>query len=826
MIFYLENILRDYCADISENGSLKPEIFKVSIENANSISINENMNFREKLNFSHLGDLISILKSKDFNQLKKNNLQTINPSLLIKHRNDIMHSRSISSSDLIKIETECTATVKALLDSNYELRWHKFRLEEIDEFKIPILHMVYPLGKNFDHLIGRQNELKKLKYELGANIPRSITGQGGLGKTALILQLVEDFLYDPNCPFENIYFMSFKNSAFENGKINRFEKSINNHSDLILRLANFMSIETENIEFKDIEIKVWDNFFAQNSLLILDNLETEIVKSNLNEFTNIAEKFIMSFNSKSRLIITSRFGLGDREAKTPLHKFEINDTKGLLKSYIGEDTFNEKKFKEHDLEWIQNYTNGNPGLILAFGNFINSTQKPFSDIRVEFDSQYTEESKVLHNQHDEFINFCFENTIDSMHTNSQKFLSMLCYICLETNLREISEEFLTYLKDEIGLKSLGEEFLRSQIFSNIGFLQPLPNSDKFIVNELLMVYLDRNPSEDIFSVYQVKNLPWKEQLDELINFINEMQFEDELYIDNLLSELYLSKHRKTSDKKYLIKSYFCQPTLQKLINIYKGLDAKDLVKRLNLMEKTKGDLINSKFKKEQEKIASICISALQTIYNEIVQKKTNKIFQKDLIQYFKQIESYIPLVKNKEIPLRDKKILCKLLNNLRVFDLVEKWTLDEPELIDERFFMLIKRLSKSSKPEEIISQCEDILKQYPVEISMKNQGQFKLYKAKHLYKENPANALTLLENFSIYFISGNLASTNLYLESLLISLECHINLGSEIEKIISIEERFIKLFNSQEVKEKIFSRNRDIFDEKHQKLKKRIQLLV
>lgn len=826
MIFYLENLLRDYCNEYSNIETIDENTYKDLLVNASRNAVEDDLQYRDILDFTHLGELLNVIKSKKFTKSKKNNINTIKPTTLIKHRNDIMHSRSISNDEFEKINTDCTSIITALNDQNYENRWYKFINEEIDEFRIPILHMVYPIGKNFDKLVGREDELKKLKYDLGASIPRSITGQGGLGKTALVLQLVEDFLHNPALPFENIYFMSFKDSAFENGKITRFEKSISNHTDLIYRLASFMKINTESVSFKDIEKQVWDKFFCQKSLLILDNLETEIVKSNLNEFTQIAEKFIMSFTSKSRLIITSRFGLGDREAKTPLHQFALTDTQKLINNYLGSDNLLKRGVNNDDWEWIQKYTGGNPGLIIGLANFLNSTEKKIADIRIEYDSKYTEESKVLHNQYDEFINFCFENTIDSLNENSQKFLAVLCYICIESNLSEISEEFLTYLKEEIGLKFLGEEFLRSQIFSNIGFLQPLPSSDRFVVNELLMVFLDRSNSETIFNVFQVKDLEWKAGIDELINFINEIQFEDEVTIDVLLSELYMSKYRKTSESMYLIKSYFCLPNLSKLIKIYSSLEHKELIKKFNLMEKSKNELSNPHFKHEQVKIAKICIDALQITYNDIVQKKANKLFQSDLVKYFNQLESYVPIVKRKEIPLRYKQIICKLLNNLQQYHLVDVWTKGDPELINERFFMLIKQLNKSltnqKKSSAIIKECDSIMKNYPLNISTKHEGQYKLYKAKSIFKKNPREALTLVDNFSMYYVSGNVTASIIYLEALLLSLECHITLSSENRLIKGIEERFLKVFNSSELKGKIFERNRDKIAEKYNNLQRQI----
>jgi hypothetical protein len=97
-----------------------------------------------------------------------------------------------------------------------------------------------------------------------------------------------------------------------------------------------------------------------------------------------------------------------------------------------------------------------------------------------------------------------------------------------------------------------------------------------------------------------------------------------------------------------------------------------------------------------------------------------------------------------------------------------------------------------------------------------------LYKAKAIYKKDPQAALVILDNYSMYYVSGNVTASILYLEALLITMECHMALSSEIEKIKNTEERFLKVFNSSELEGKIFERNRDKIEEKYKNLQKRI----
>lgn len=826
MIYFLENLLREYCEEYSKIDDLSNAMKLKYSETAfaNSEDPNE---YHNLLKYSHLGELVDFIKSKNFKINKQNSLESVNISVLIKRRNDIMHSRSITHLEMEKISQSCDAISIALKDNNYNTKWNKFVSTDINEYRIPLVHMVYSLGKNFDKLIGRNKELIELKREVTRPTPVSIVGHGGLGKTALVLQLIEDFLYSPDIPFENIYFMSFKNSTFENGNIRRFEKAINNHSDIILRLAAFMEIDTKTFDFNEIENLVWEKMFSKKSLLILDNLETEIVKSNLNEFTDIAQRFIAEFSKPSRLIITSRYGLGDRESKLPLHQFNIENTKDLVKSYLSEAILEEKKIKQDDWDWIQSYTKGNPGLIIAFCNTLKSTRKKVMDLRVEYHTKYTEESKILHNQLEEFLVFCFENTIESMAIESQKFLAVLCYICSEANITEINEEFLTYLKDEVGLKALGEHNLRSQLFTNIGFLQPIPLSDKYYVNELFNNYLDGNFSENVFNVFKLKELEWYSEIEELKKHINEIQFDQEVSIGKLLSKLYLSKYRSENERKFLIQAFFCDPDLDKLIRIFNSSNKAELLNNFNLMNKVEMHLKSKTEKINQEKIISITIKSLIEINRMILSGNINKIRQRDLLGYYTQMENNIPILKNGNISLSIKKQACVFLNNFKEYKKVEFLIQDEPKLIKELFISYMKQVGDASgmdrkKCLENIEKCRAVIKQYPKDIPTKLIGQFKLYCSRYFKKENPLEALKLLNNFEEYYVSDDTNATIFYLESLLVRMECLISVKGDVNKIITLRDRFSKIFLGPQAL-MIFNTKRDKMQENFNKIEREIK---
>ncbi|PEL14293.1 hypothetical protein [Bacillus sp. AFS017336] len=827
MIFFLENLIREYISFYSNiddmNVGFKERLKEIALANGE-----DNVeSYETLLKYSHIGELVDFVKSKKFKQKKYNYTEKTNVSVLIKHRNNIMHSRSITSDEMEQITVLCNKFIKGLEDGNYETKWNIFLTNDINEFNIPRVFIEYPVGKNFDRLIGRSKELKELKFEITKPTPVSIIGHGGLGKTALVLQLIEDLVNSPDQPFEKIYFMSFKNTVFEHGAIRRFEKVISNHKDLIFRMASFMDIDISEKEFCDIEELVWKEIFSTKSLLILDNLETETVKSNLSEFTGIAQKFINNFTKPSRLIITSRYGLGDREAKLPLFQFNLENTKDLIESYLNAEILYEKKITLEDWEWIQKYTEGNPGLIIAFCNTLKSTRKELLDIRVGYDTVYSTVSSELHDQREEFIVFCFENTIESMAEGSQIFLSILCYICSEANISEINEEFLTYLRNELGLKKLGEHNLRSTTFTNIGFLQPIPSSDKYYVNELYIEYMDGNYSTEIFNVFKLKDLEWYPKLEELKDRILEIQFDEEVSLGKLLSELYLSIYKKNGDKKYLINSFFCEPDLDKLLKIFTNINDTELVSHIEYLDKVQNQLKNQSERSKQEQIIIIVLRALLSINKKILSRKIIKIRQRDLFKFYEHMEKRIPILKKGEVNIDIKTAACKLLTILKEYDKVDSFTHNEPRLVKQRFNSYTKQvgdLSGKNREEclKYINKCKEILKLHPRDIDSYLRAQFNLYSSRYFKKDQPEEALKLLNNYEQYFTNSNTQLFIFTMESLLIRMECLMRTGGDISEINLFKERFRK-YTSMEEYQGIFNSKKDSIEQSFNHIKQEIE---
>ncbi|MGV7118098.1 hypothetical protein [Paenibacillus kyungheensis] len=832
MIFYIENLLRDYiCKHITEEEI--PEKMKLEAEqNAINNGIEQPLNFRNLLDYLHLGQLYDFVKSNSFSKFKQNTSKLVTISELIRKRNNIMHSRTITLEQKEIIKETAEKFIISLQDADFKNKWDRFLQEEINNYTIPLFFVEYTLGKNFDTLVGREQELQSLKRAIKIPTPVSVIRHGGIGKTALVLQLVEDLLYSPERPFDRIYFMSFKSTSYNNGQIKKIDKSINNHNDLIYTLANYIGIENKEVNLEELENLVWNNIFSTKSLLILDNLETEIVRSNMSEFTKIADKFIQNFANPSRLLITSRYGLGDREQKFPLYELDLDRTKELIKINLHNNNHKLKNINNEDWKWVQEYSQGNPGLILTFCNTFKNTQKSLADLRIEYNSKYSSEARELHDSQDTFLEFCFDNTIDSLTKESQIFLSALCYLCDETSITEISEELITFLIDELDMGKLGIYNLRASNYVNIGFLQPVLRSDKYYVNNLFIEYLNGNFSDqEVFTVYDLKKSDWFPVINQIVSDIYDIQFDEELSLEQTLSNLYKAKYKLTSDNSYLLRSFLCDCNLKNLADYYQSASSQDILNNFSFLEKVKIPLLQNSDLINQEKICNKLIDSLHTINQLINTKKIKNFRQSNLMEYFNQLEKKLGILKSSNFNIKTRTKICYFLSSLNELDKAENYLKNHEENMKNIAFELYtKKIGSNTENKEqcnkYIDKCQIILSKDAKNLSEKAKARFYIYNARFHQDSSPKNSFKNASLIDAYEINNSILYS-FYLESLLIRAHCSLRLNGL--KRNTFNENALDFINKykEEIKSseysKLFPKKRKSFEENLQKLERIIQ---
>lgn len=180
--------------------------------------------------------------------------------------------------------------------------------------------------------VGRRKEINAVKKLLYSQEDRiiSITGAGGVGKTAIALKTAYSILADENSDYDAIVWLSAKETKLTPGGIIRIEPEITTYLQLLKDILEIVDSKTAQVfteqkmdTAKYVE-RLLNVFSSHRCLLVIDNLET-IIK-NL-EIIN----FIKDIPRPSQVLITSRKGLGEIERRYPLPDFDERNAMELFR---------------------------------------------------------------------------------------------------------------------------------------------------------------------------------------------------------------------------------------------------------------------------------------------------------------------------------------------------------------------------------------------------------------------------------------------------------------------------------------------------------------
>lgn len=177
-------------------------------------------------------------------------------------------------------------------------------------------------SENYDldgGFVGRAKEIQSIRKLIKSDQDRiiTITGAGGVGKTAVALRVAYSFLPDTQNPFEAIIWFSAKTSKLTDEGIVPLAPDIRSDMQLIEDILCIVDLETlqsfkkANVPSESYKTHLYNIFSSQKCLLIIDNLETIIRDDAL-------ISFIKDIPRPSQVLITSRKGLGEIERRYPL----------------------------------------------------------------------------------------------------------------------------------------------------------------------------------------------------------------------------------------------------------------------------------------------------------------------------------------------------------------------------------------------------------------------------------------------------------------------------------------------------------------------------
>ncbi len=279
----------------------------------------------ELLQYTDFGDCVSLLSkySKFIPKSFANEIEDLYKDLIkiIPIRNRVMHSRPLEYEDMPVVLDFIKVINKFCIVNWSEVASIKDKIEKdpsmVFGLKIPkihdyieqkILHNLPEVEFDDTGFVGRKNEREKIiKQLLSSNYPViSIIGDGGVGKTALVLRCLYDVIDEPSQEFDAIVWVSLKTRVLNSGEFININNAITNALSMFNEVSSILSGDS----YQDIEhltsniIQYMENF---RILLVLDNLET-INSDNI-------RNFLRSIPLGSKVIITSRIGIGEFESR-------------------------------------------------------------------------------------------------------------------------------------------------------------------------------------------------------------------------------------------------------------------------------------------------------------------------------------------------------------------------------------------------------------------------------------------------------------------------------------------------------------------------------
>ncbi len=266
-------------------------------------------------------------------------------------------------------------------------------------------------------LLGRKAERQSLTRAIrGAWPVISILGDGGIGKTALALQVCYDLIEQSDCPFEAIVWVSAKNAQLTSNEIVRIESAVEDSLGLFAAAAaEFGSTSGANDAIDDL-LGVLGSF---PTLLVLDNVETVIDES--------FPRFLREIPQGSKVLITSRIGV---KTESPFNLSGLTDTDAVaLMRILGRSrNFDLSSIAEpEDLSNWAKRMNHHPLYIKWFISGLQSGQMP----------------ENLLNDNGLVLDFCMSNVFEYLSPDSRLVLRSMLVVSGAHTVAELA--FLTEL---------------------------------------------------------------------------------------------------------------------------------------------------------------------------------------------------------------------------------------------------------------------------------------------------------------------------------------------------------------------------------------------
>lgn len=375
----------------------------------------------EVLQYLDLGDLVGLLgrhasSAKNLSpEDVKRVIATVNESGVLSIRKRVMHPvRPLELDDfenLSQLAREIQQIAPSLNWSSLAINLRRmsreeFLIEDIPTYwaeEPPINHNLPPAEFDETGFIGRRKERKDLKKLLNTE-HRVITvvGEGGIGKTALSLRVCNDLLEENSKLFDRIVWVSLKTKKLTPEGIRDIQNTIDSAGYLIQTITQILPTQGNNQAEQGWD-RVIERMRQTKTLLVIDNLET--IGEGIRDLA-------LEIPLGSKLLLTSRVGLGEIEVRYELSSFAPSDAMALFRSLANIHNF--KSLMGISNKVVHSYIGSlhfNPLLIKWFVLGVGKGADPDKLLK----------SKGL----EEALTFCYENIYDQLDKLEKNILAIM-----------------------------------------------------------------------------------------------------------------------------------------------------------------------------------------------------------------------------------------------------------------------------------------------------------------------------------------------------------------------------------------------------------------
>ena len=327
----LRNMLLRYVLDhLDEEAALGPNYKAASLRRDNDAITGETQSTIFYLDLREAYDILNRHREVLPAELGRE-LKTCTPDMdrLVPIRNRVMHGRPLNAGDAENALSVCSA---------FTTRYWTTTREAIEQLKVdplwepPLQRQMAPSERvlhnlplpEYDEtgLIGRDTTKQELKDRLMRRREPiiTITGEGGIGKTATALEVAYMIIDDPDCPYECVLWASLKTERLTADGIESIVDSISDMQGLARNLGT---------AFDDAFLggvhDLAEALQGLETLLIIDNLETVHGNEIVDLYDILPDTITYLF--------TSRVGIGQLERRVPLSPLNPKDASKLFRSF-------------------------------------------------------------------------------------------------------------------------------------------------------------------------------------------------------------------------------------------------------------------------------------------------------------------------------------------------------------------------------------------------------------------------------------------------------------------------------------------------------------